>query len=84
MIRGIHHISLKCGTPEEFAKAKEFYLGLLGLKKQEEDKPEQPTVQAAPVETEAEKELRWYRKMAEEGLITWDQYEQKKKELLGE
>ena len=32
MIRGIHHISLKCGTPEEFAKAKEFYLGLLGLK----------------------------------------------------
>ena len=59
-------------------------LGLLGLKKQDENKPEQPTVQAAPVETEAEKELRWYRKMAEEGLITWDQYEQKKKELLGE
>ena len=72
-------------SPVEPQKPEPFdILGLMGLKKQEEDKPEQPTVQAAPVETEAEKELRWYRKMAEEGLITWDQYEQKKKELLGE
>jgi hypothetical protein len=72
-------------SPAEPQKPEPFdILGLLGLKKQDEDKPEQPTVQAAPVETEAEKELRWYRKMAEEGLITWDQYEQKKKELLGE
>ena len=72
-------------SPAEPQKPEPFdILGLLGLKKQDEDKPEQPTVQAAPVEAEAEKELRWYRKMAEEGLITWDQYEQKKKELLGE
>ena len=72
-------------SPAEPQKPEPFdILGLLGLKKQDEDKPEQPTVQAAPVETEAEKELRWYRKMTEEGLITWDQYEQKKKELLGE
>ena len=31
MIQGIHHISMKCGTAEEFAKAKDFYLGILGL-----------------------------------------------------
>ena len=30
------------------------------------------------------KELHWYKKMMEEGLITREQYEQKKKELLGE
>ncbi len=33
MITGLHHISLKCGTPEEFEKAKEFYLNLLGFVK---------------------------------------------------
>ena len=72
-------------SPAEPQKTEPFdILGLLGLKKQDEAEPEQPAVQAAPVETEAEKELRWYRKMAEEGLITWDQYEQKRKELLGE
>ena len=32
MIRGIHHISMKCGTPEEFAEAKAFYCGLLGMR----------------------------------------------------
>lgn len=32
MITGLHHISLKCGTPEEFEKAKAFYLDLLGFK----------------------------------------------------
>ncbi len=32
MITGIHHISLKCGTKEEFEKAKDFYLNLLGLR----------------------------------------------------
>ena len=58
-------------------------LGMLGLKKQEDAEPEQPEVQAAPVETEAEKELRWYQKMVEAGLITREQYEQKKRELLG-
>lgn len=31
MIRGIHHISMKCGSAEEFGKVKEFYLSLLGL-----------------------------------------------------
>ena len=31
MITGIHHISLKCGTKEEFEKAKAFYLVLLGF-----------------------------------------------------
>lgn len=31
MITGIHHISLKCGTKEEFEKAKAFYLDLLGF-----------------------------------------------------
>ena len=31
MITGIHHISLKCGTTEEFARAKDFYLRILGF-----------------------------------------------------
>ncbi len=32
MISGLHHISMKCGTPEEFERAKAFYLDLLGFK----------------------------------------------------
>lgn len=32
MIKGIHHISMKCGTSEELAKVREFYIELLGLK----------------------------------------------------
>ena len=32
MIKGIHHISMKCGTPEELSRVKEFYISLLGLK----------------------------------------------------
>lgn len=32
MIKGIHHISMKCGTTEELAKVREFYIELLGLK----------------------------------------------------
>ena len=32
MITGIHHISMKCETPEEFEKAKAFYIDLLGFK----------------------------------------------------
>ena len=32
MIKGIHHISMKCGTAEELAKVREFYIELLGLK----------------------------------------------------
>ena len=31
MITGIHHVSLKCGTKEEFEKAKDFYLDVLGF-----------------------------------------------------
>ncbi len=31
MVTGIHHISMKCGTAEELAKVKDFYLGTLGL-----------------------------------------------------
>ena len=31
MITGIHHISLKCGTAEDFRRVKEFYLDVLGF-----------------------------------------------------
>lgn len=31
MIRGIHHVSLKCADPEKFAEAENFYCGILGL-----------------------------------------------------
>ena len=31
MIHGIHHISLKCGTAQEFNRAKAFYLDVLGF-----------------------------------------------------
>lgn len=31
MIKGIHHISMKCGTTEEVAKVREFYIDLLGM-----------------------------------------------------
>lgn len=31
MITGIHHVSMKCGTTEEFEKARDFYLRVLGL-----------------------------------------------------
>lgn len=32
MIKGIHHISMKCGNPGDLEKVKEFYIKLLGLK----------------------------------------------------
>ena len=32
MIKGIHHISIKCATPEELDKVKGFYIGILGLR----------------------------------------------------
>ena len=32
MIKGIHHISMKCATPEELDKVKEFYISILGLR----------------------------------------------------
>ena len=31
MIKGLHHISMKCQTAEEFGRAKDFYLNVLGL-----------------------------------------------------
>ena len=31
MIKGIHHISMKCATEEEIAKVKNFYVEVLGL-----------------------------------------------------
>ncbi|MBP5607217.1 MAG: VOC family protein [Lachnospiraceae bacterium] len=32
MIKGIHHISMKCNTAEEINRVKEFYISVLGLK----------------------------------------------------
>ncbi len=50
-------------------------------------RPKQPekAPEAAPqaVDADLENELRWYQKMVEEGLITQEQYDEKKKELLG-
>lgn len=34
MIKGIHHVSMKCASPQDFAKAKDFYLNILGLKEE--------------------------------------------------
>ena len=31
MIKGIHHVSMKCGNKEEYEKAKNFYMNVLGL-----------------------------------------------------
>ena len=31
MIKGIHHISMKCGSAEELIRVKDFYIGVLGL-----------------------------------------------------
>ena len=58
------------------------FFGFLHPKKQEDAGTEETAEPAE--ETEAEKELRWYKKMVEAGLITQEQYEQKKRELLGE
>ena len=33
MIKGIHHISMKCGTADEFSQAKDFYLKLIRIGK---------------------------------------------------
>ena len=54
--------------------------GLLRPKKQEDDRPGDRGGETP----EAAGELRWYKKMADEGLITQEQYEQMKKELLGQ
>ena len=31
MISGIHHVSMKCASPEELASVRAFYCGLLGM-----------------------------------------------------
>ena len=31
MIKGVHHISMKCGSSETYAKTKQFYSEILGL-----------------------------------------------------
>ena len=52
----------------------------------ETTKTTQPTEQTPEETKQAEEtanELRWYRKMVEEGLITREQYERKERELLG-
>ena len=60
------------------------FFGFLRPKKQEDAGTAQTAEPEPAEETEAEKELRWYKKMVEAGLITQEQYEQKKRELLGE
>ena len=68
---------------EEEPKEEPFdFFGFLRPKKQEDAGTEETAEPAE--ETEEEKELRWYKKMVEAGLITQEQYEQKKRELLGE
>ncbi len=32
MIKGIHHISMKCGSAGEFSRVREFYISLLGFR----------------------------------------------------
>lgn len=32
MIKGIHHISMKCKTSKELQRVKDFYIGVLGMK----------------------------------------------------
>ena len=32
MIKGIHHVSMKCNTDEEINKVKDFYISVLGLR----------------------------------------------------
>ena len=63
-------------------------LGFLGLKKPEEPKDggetEAPAEPADGGDPDVYTQLKWYKKMADEGLITREQYERKKKELLGE
>ncbi len=66
--------------------------GFLRPKKQEtvqqDKKPENKAEASEETEDTAAadvyKELHWYKKMADEGLITQEQYEQKKKEMLGQ
>ena len=31
MVKGLHHVSMRCGTAEAFQRAKDFYCGILGL-----------------------------------------------------
>ena len=74
----------ECG---EWADSDLFSRILNGIPDPVEAKPEAHAAPAEPKEPEspdgpdAATELRWYKKMLDEGLITREQYEQKKKEL---
>ena len=77
------------GQPAEQKKEGSFDLfGFLRPKKPEETqtgKTSDFTTGTVESDTpDADNELRWYKKMMDEGLITQEQFEQKKKELLGQ
>lgn len=73
----------KSEAPEETRNDPFDFFGWLRPEKEEKPAPKQEETPPEEENSEAQKELRWYRKMAEEGLITREQYEKKKKELLG-
>ena len=72
-------------------KITEAFDGLFGFLKKDQQEGTNDTTQdtetQSPEETqkaeEIANELRWYRKMVEEGLITKEQYDRKERELLG-
>ena len=72
-------------------KITEAFDGLFGFLKKDQQEGTNDTAQdtetESPEETqkaeEIANELRWYRKMVEEGLITKEQYDRKERELLG-
>ena len=71
----------ECG---QWADSDLFNRILNGIPDPVEAKPEAPEPKeqnASPAGPDAATELRWYKKMLDEGLITKEQYEQKKNEL---
>ncbi len=70
----------ECG---QWAESDLFSRILNGIPDPVEAKPEapEPKEPASPAGPDAATELRWYKKMLDEGLITKEQYEQKKNEL---
>ena len=70
-------------------KITEAFDGLFGFLKKDQNTEtnDTPTETESPEETqkaeEIANELRWYKKMVEEGLITKEQYDRKERELLG-
>ena len=53
-VRGIHHISMKCASPEALAPVKEFYCGLLGLKVIRESSALVPAKGGSPLTSDSE------------------------------